>query len=190
MVMDTGPGYESKREEGAETLIELINSALGESIAKVGPDLVIRSIDHPYMQELADRFVAQTPEGLKKIMDELPSRARSIVQALGNENQQLKQALQAAEQEKKFGLAKAHLAATVKAHDTETWAKVDRENTQETNATRHLDTLVKADADIRGKEIMAGASLLNTHTEARYHKEEAERMIEEGAQAEKGNGKA
>lgn len=190
VVMDTGPGYESKREEGAETLIELINSALGPEIAKVGSDLVVRSIDHPYMQELADRFLAQTPEGLKKIMEELPSRAKAIIQSMGNELQQVKNALQAAEMEKKYGLAKAHLTAVTKAHDTETWAKVDRENTQETNATRHLDTLVKADADIRGKEIMAGASLLNTHTEARYHKEEAERMIEEGAKAEKGNGAA
>ncbi len=190
VVMDTGPGYESKREEGAETLIELINSALGPAIAKTGPDLVIRSIDHPYMQELADRFVAQTPEGLKKIMESLPKRAQSIIQAMGNENQQLKQALQAAEMEKKYGLTKAHLAAATKAHDTETWAQQDRETTSETNATKRFDTMVKANTALKVEEIKAGASLLNTHTEAKYHKEEADRMIAEGAQAEKGNGKA
>ncbi len=190
VVMDTGPGYETKREEGAETLIELINSALGPEIAKVGSDLVIRSIDHPYMQELADRFVAQTPEGLKKIMEELPSRARAIVQALGNENQKLKQALQQAEMEKKYDLAGKHMAAAVKAHDTEVWAKQDRETTSETNATRRFDTIVKADTALKVEEIKAGASLLNTHTEAKYHKEEADRMIAEGAQAEKGNGSA
>lgn len=173
VVMDTGPGYESKREEGAETLIELINSALGPEIAKVGPDLVIRSIDHPYMQELADRFLAKTPDGLKKIMDELPSRARSLVQSLGNELQQAKDALQAAEMEKKFGLAKAHLKATTDAHATE-----------EDNKTRVFDTQVRSHTALSVAEIRAGAQLLNAHVEAEHNKEAAKLVLENAEKAE------
>jgi hypothetical protein len=123
VVMDTGPGYETKREEGAQNLVEMIKiPPLAEIIAKTAPDLVFRSIDHPYMQELADRLMAANPEGLKKVMEGLSSRAKSVVQSLANENAQLKQALQAAQQEVKFGLQKAHMAAVVKAHDTETRA--------------------------------------------------------------------
>lgn len=123
VVMDTGPGYESKREEGASNLVDLIKiPQLAEIIAKTAPDLVFRSIDHPYMQELSDRLMAANPEGLKKVMEGLSSRAKSVVQFLANENATLKQQLQSVEMELKQGMAKAHMAAVVKAHDTETRA--------------------------------------------------------------------
>ena len=180
VVMDTGPGYETKREEGAETLIDLVNSsALGQRIAQVGPDLVLRSMDHPYMQQLADRFVAMTPDGLKDVMQGMPERARSIISSLANDNQQLKQALQAAQMEAKYKITAAHLAATTKAHDTEVRA----------------DTVLKKAAidshtDLAVEEIKAGAALMNTHTEAKHHEREAERMIEASQKAEtsKSNG--
>lgn len=185
VVMDTGPGYETKREEGAENLIELLNvQALAEIIAKTGPDLVFRSIDHPYMQELADRLTSQTPDGLKQIMEQLPERARNIVMALGNELQSVKRALQEAQVELKSGMAKAHLAAVTKAHDTE-----------ETNKTKRIDTQTRADTAIKvaalnvhgrlaDTEIKAGASLMNTHVEAAHHEREAERIIENAETAE------
>lgn len=123
VVMDTGPGYDTKREEGAENMIELLKiPALAEIIAKTAPDLVFRSIDHPYMQELADRLMAANPDGLKKVMEGMSSRAKSVIQSLANENAAIKQQLQAAQVELKQGLQKAHLQAVVKAHDTETRA--------------------------------------------------------------------
>jgi hypothetical protein len=176
VVMDTGPGYDTKREEGAQNLIDLLSiPVLGEIVAKIGPDLVFRSIDHPYMQELADRLSAQTPDGLKKIMEQLPDRAKSILQALANENAQLKQTLQSLQS----GLTKAHLDATVKAHDVE-----------QSNQTKRLDTLVKAHTAIAVEEIKAGGKILDTHAKAGHDARAAERMIEAGEQAEKGNGNA
>jgi hypothetical protein len=174
VVMDTGPGYDTMREEAAENLIDLLSiQPLAEIIAKVGPDLVFRSIDHPYMQELADRLAAQTPDGLKKIMAELPERARNIVQSLAGENAQLKQKLQ----ELESGLTKAHLEATVKAHGIE-----------EDNKTRRMDTVVKSHTALAVEEIRSGGKILDTHAQAGHDARAAERMIEAGEQAEKGNG--
>lgn len=185
VVMDTGPGYETKREEGAENLIELLNvQALAEIIAKTGPDLVFRSIDHPYMQELADRLTAQTPDGLKKIMEQLPERARNIVMALGQENAALKQALQQAQVEIKMGLQKEHLKAAVKAHDVEVSAETKRHDTEVRAQTELTREAMRGHTALAVEEVKAGASLLNTHTEAKYHKEEAERMIEQAQTAE------
>jgi hypothetical protein len=147
VVMDTGPGYETKREEGAENMLDLIKiPPLAELIAKQGADLVFRSIDHPYMQELADRLMAATPEGLKKVMDGLSIRAKSVVQFLANENQTLKQQLQAAQVELKFGLQKTHMQAVVKAHDTET----------------------RADTALKVEEIRAGGKIIDA-TAGRTH---------------------
>lgn len=185
VVMDAGPSYETKREEGADSLLELCGSpSLGPIIAKTAPDLVFRSQDFQYAEEIADRLMAQTPDGLQNIMETLPKEARAIVTSLSQQNQQLKQALQEAELEKKYGIAKEHLRATVKAHDVE-----------ETNKTRRHDTEVKADTALkveamRGhvtlakEEISAGAELMNTHTEAKYHREAADRMLAQAAEAE------
>jgi hypothetical protein len=181
VVMDTGPGYETKREEGAENLINLLQvQALAEIIAKTGPDLVFRSIDHPYMQELADRLMAQNPEGLKKVLQGLSSRARSLVQSLGNQVQQLQQALQAAQQEIKQQTTRAHLEATVKAHDVE-----------ESNKTKRLDTETRADTALKVEamrahvqladtEIKTGGEILHTHVKAAHEAKAAERMIQTG----------
>ncbi len=175
VVMDTGAGYETKREEGAENLLELLRvPVLAEIIAKIGPDLVFRSIDHPYMQELADRLQATTPDGMQKIMEGLSSRAKSIVQALANENKSLKERLQQVEADLKMGITKQHLIETTKAHGIETNAEVKK-----------LDIAVGSHTALSVEEIRAGASLLNTHAEAKHHKEEAERMIEQAAQTEK-----
>lgn len=164
VVMDTGPGYETKREEGAETLVDLLRiGPLAELIAKQGADLVFRSIDHPYMQELADRLMAVNPDGLKKIMQGLSNRARAIVQALFNQVQALQQQNQQLQQDLKAGITKTHLVATTKAHDTETIA-----------ATKRFDTIVRASTARDVAEIAAGGKILDSHVE---HGHEA-RMLE------------
>jgi len=190
VVLSTGPSFETKRQEGAENLLEMLKIApLAEIIAKVAPDLVFRSIDHPYMQELADRLLAQTPDGLKQLMEELPERARSIIMAMSNENQNLKQALQQAQMELKTGLAKAHLQATVKAHDVEESNLTKRHDTQVRADTAIKVAAIKVHGELAKEEIAAGASLLNTHAEAKHHQREAEMMIENADRTEK-NGAA
>jgi hypothetical protein len=180
VVMDAGPSYETKREEGAENLISLLSiKELAEIVAKNGADLVFRAIDAPYMEELADRISAQTPEGVQKIMENLPKEARAIVQSLSGQIQQLKQALQQAQLENKYGLAKAHLAATVKAHDVE-----------ESNLTKRIDTQTKAHTALAVEEIRAGGKILDTHAKAGHDAAAQREMIEAGEKAEKSNGAA
>jgi len=156
VVMDTGPGYDTKREEGADNMIELLKiPALAEIIAKTAPDLVFRSIDHPYMQELADRLMAANPEGLKKVMEGMSSRAKSVIQSLANENQALTQKLQAAEVELKQGMAKAHMQAVVKAHDTE----------------------VRADTALKIKEIDVTGKIIDSRAERDHDARQFEKQI-------------
>ncbi len=163
VVMDTGPGYETKREEGADALIDLLKiGPLAEIVAKMGADLVFRAIDHPYMQELADRLAAQNPEQLKKIIEQLPKRAQHIVQSMGQENQQLQKQLEQLQTELKQGIAKEHIVAAAKIHGDE----------------------IRAHTSLAVEEIKAGASLMNTHVEAEHHRREAERMIEASQQVE------
>lgn len=172
VVMETGPGYDSKREEGAENLIEMVKiPVLAEIVAKVAPDLVFRSIDHPYMQELADRLSAATPEGLKKVMDGLSSRAKSVVQFLSNENEALKKALEEAQKDLKYGITKQHLASVTKAHDTDTIASTKRHDT-ETRAATAIDVAI----------IGAGSRLIDSAAERGHTTATLERELVHGAE--------
>jgi hypothetical protein len=187
VMMDTGPGYDTKREEGADNLLQLLSiQALAEIIAKTAPDLVFRSIDHPYMEEIADRLSAQTPEGLQQIMKELPERARNIIQALSQQNQQLQQALQAAQ----TGLTKAHLDATVKAHGIEQDNATKRQDVQSRDQTALAIAAMKVHGTLADTEIKTAGKLMDTHAKAGHEAAAAERMIESGETAEKGNGSA
>ncbi len=172
IVMDTGPGYETKREEGAENMIDLMKvGPLAEIIAKTGPDLVFRSIDHPYMQELADRLMANTEEGLEKIMEGLSARAKNIVQALQKELQAAKQQNEQLESDLKNGITKAHLAATVKAHDTEVKART---------AIHDVDSRDRTKIDVA--EISAAGKLIDSRAARGHESEQTERQMLHGAE--------
>ena len=171
VVMDTGPGYETKREEGAENLLQLLQvQALAEIIAKNGPDLVFRSIDHPYMQELADRLMASTPEGMEKIMEGLSSHARSVVQYLSNQVKNLQQELQQAQVEQKYGLAKEHMAAAVKAHDIDVSAR-----------TKLHDVDSRERTALSVAEIQAAGKLIDSRADRGHEAQMAENQMLHGA---------
>lgn len=185
VVMEAGPSYETMREEGAEHLMELMGSPpIAEIVVKKAPDLLMRSMDFQYAEEIADRLLADTPDGLKKIMASLPKEARAIVQSLSTELTNTQQQLTQAKQDLKLGLTKAHLAATVKAHDVEETNKTRRMDTQSRERTtlqvHQLDGHVK----LADTEIKVGGEMMNTHVEAMHHEREADRLINTAERAE------
>jgi hypothetical protein len=190
VVMDTGPGYETKRQEGAEAMIDLLKTPLGEPVAKTGADLIVRNMDFPGASDLADRLMPISPQGMSKAMENLPHEAKGIVTALQTQLQHTQQQLQQAQMELKYKMTieqgwqkteiqKAHLAATGKAHDVEM-----RDRTAE------RDTQVKVHGQLAVAEIGAAGQLLNTNTEAAHSRAAAQEMVKAGEAAEKSNGKS
>lgn len=123
VTMDTGPGYQTRREEGIANIMQLMGTPLGQEVAKTAPDLIMRLFDDPYMQQIADRFAAMTPDGLKKAMEGMPDNAKAIIQSLSKQLQGVQQQLQEAQS----GLTKAHIDATIKAHEIEEHTKTEKE---------------------------------------------------------------
>lgn len=170
VVMQTGPGYETKRQEGSEALLELLGVApLAAKIATVGPDLVIRSIDAPYMEELADRFQAQTPEGLQKLMEQMPQQARSVIQSMSQQIQALQQKLQQDES----GVTKTQMQTAEKMHATEVRAQ--------TEITREA---MKNHGEMDRELVRAGAKLIDSLNVGGGEKDaEGKQLIQRGERA-------
>lgn len=170
VVMDTGPGYETKREEGATNLINLLQIApLAEIVAKAGSDLIFRALDYPYMQELADRVMAATPQGLEKIMPELSERAQSIVRSLSQTIQQLQQQLQQTQADLKYGITKAQIAAGAKEADTKL-----------RTVTALHDTNTRAQTERANADLRAGEILLRDNSQRFGQNQIADSLIERG----------
>ncbi len=193
VVMDTGPGYQTKREESAEALIELLKTPLAEPIMKVGPDIVIRNMDFPDADVLADRMAALNPEAMDETIKQLPKQAQTIVSSLMQQLQQAKQTIQQQDMEIKFrsGIEKMKddgqtkrklMEVTGKAHDTEMTAQTADKNSQRDYEGWMQEVHVNANVKKDVAEIGAAASLLNTRAEAESDERAAKRMIEAGTQ--------
>lgn len=180
VVMDTGPGYETKRQEGAASMVELLNTKLAEQISHVGADLIVRNMDFAGADELANRLMPTTPQGMQDAMKNIPKQAQGVVQALQGQIQQLTQQLQHAQIELKF-----------KTSIEQGWMGVEREkmkakelDSRRADHTKQLDTHIRATTAHDVAEIQAGAQLLNTHVEAAHESVARQETLAAAAKAE------
>jgi hypothetical protein len=169
VVMDTGPGFDTKRMEGSENMIDLMKiTPLAEIVAKSGADLVFRAIDAPYMEELADRVMPQTPEGMKKTMDQLPKQAQGIVKTMIAQLNAANQKITQLEADLKFGLTKTmHQDATKMQIETMKDKRAERDTDTDAK-TKVFDTHVRSVTARDVAEINAGAKLLDTHAKGAH----------------------
>lgn len=129
VVMDTGPGYQTKRQENSEMLLGLLKTM--PQVAQTAGDLVVRQMDFEAAQDVADRLAAANPLAMaeKKLPDDLPDDVKAFIAHLMGANQQMQQALQQAEMEKKYRMGVEQVRQQGKLASDQMWAQ--HENEQE-----------------------------------------------------------
>ena len=196
IVIDTGPGYQTQREEATDAMLELLTTPLGEMTAKVAGDVVVRSMNFPDADLIADRMAAMIPGAQIDKNSDIPPKAQIMIAGL---QQQLKDANQRTlalqlEVEAKHGLEKMRQdgetqrtqmkeAAATQRKEMELEVKVHDTNTNA--ATKREDTHVKAVTAHDVAEITAASKLLNTNLEAEHNKAAAKELLKSGAEAAK-----
>lgn len=99
VVMDTGPGYNTKRQEAFEVFSQMMTGPLGEKLAAMADDLIVRQLDVPGAEEIADRLAAANPLAQIDDKSDIPPKVQMIVKQLQAQVKQLGGQLQAADQE-------------------------------------------------------------------------------------------
>lgn len=145
VVMDTGPGYNSKRQEAVESMMALF--AADPSLIQQAGDLLVRNMDFPGAETIADRLAVNNP--LAKVDDKskVPPRVQMQLQQLQAQNQQAQQAIQQLqmviqqrqdiEGVKQDAETKRKLMdVTAKAHDTELREENRKRDTDVDNSTK------------------------------------------------------
>lgn len=121
VVVTTGPGYATKRQEALEAMAQLLQG--NEQLWAVAGDLFIKNMDWPGAQEMAKRFAKTIDPKLMDESDENPQlqAANQQIQDMGQQMQQMMSMLQNVQQSMEAReLAIKEQEAGIKAYDAET----------------------------------------------------------------------
>jgi hypothetical protein len=142
VVMDTGPGYNSKRQEAVDSMLPLLSA--DPQLMKTAGDLIFRNMDWPGADVIADRLAAGNPLAQIEKNDDIPPLAQMKIKQADEQMKQMAQQIQSMEimikqrqdieQVKQDNENKRKLMdVTARAHNTETLAEV-RVNDQNTRS--------------------------------------------------------
>ena len=95
VVMETGPGYNSKRQEAVDNMLPLLSAA--PELMQVAGDLVFRNMDWPGADIIADRLAASNPMAQIDDKSKVPPQVQMQLAMSQKQIQELTQALQAKE---------------------------------------------------------------------------------------------
>lgn len=179
VVMDTGPGYNSKRIEAVANMMPLMQS--NPDIFKIAGDLFIRNMDFPGADVIADRLAASNPLAQIDDKSNVPPQVQMQLAQSQQTIQQLQQQLQMMQLDMKYGasikeqqdkasLQREQLRIAGKKYDTE--LRVD---------TQAHDTVIKTEAQKEIEQMKAQIALILAQIsprEATYSRQETtERAI-------------
>ena len=93
VVMETGPGYNSKRQEAVDNMLPLLSAA--PELMQVAGDLVFRNMDWPGADIIADRLAAANPMAQIDDKSKIPPQVQMQLAMSQKQIQELTQAVQA-----------------------------------------------------------------------------------------------
>jgi len=169
VVMDTGPGFNSKRQAAVEAMMPLVNG--NPELFKVAGDLVFRNMDFPGAEVIADRLAAANPMSQIDDKSPVPPQVQMQLKANQAQMQQMAQQLQQLqmvikqrqdiEQVKQDAETKRLLIKeTNRAHDIELKnAEKQREMELKVETTAH-DTVLKTQTQLEIERMKAEVALM------------------------------
>ena len=154
--MDTGPGYQSKRQEAVEAMMPMIST--NQELFNLAGDLVFRNMDFPGAEVIADRLAANNPLAQIDEKSEIPPQIQMQLMQAQKQIADMQQMIAAMELEKQYrsdvemlkqeGETKRKLMdVTSRAYNTDTIneAKVNQQilNSQANQNKSELDAITK-----------------------------------------------
>jgi hypothetical protein len=187
VVMDTGPGYNSKRQEAVDAMMPLIGG--NEQLFQTIGDLVFRNMDFPGADIIADRLAANNPLAHIDDKSDVPPQVQMQLAASQQQVQQLTQQLQAMqlmvkqrqdiEQVKQDAETKRVLIKeTNKAHDIELRDAEKLRSAQMHTETQAHDTILKTQTQIEIEHIKGQFAMMLAELDRRALREASQETTE------------
>jgi hypothetical protein len=169
VVMETGPGYNSKRQEAVDNMLPLLSAA--PELMKVAGDLVFRNMDWPGADIIADRLAAVNPMAQIDEKSKVPPQIQMQLAISKKQIEQLTQALKAQEvlikQRQDVEMVKQEaetkrtlIKETNRAHEAEMREASDRAEMEMRVAGQAQDTVVKTQTQLEIERMKADIALM------------------------------
>lgn len=164
VVMDTGPGYQTKRQENADLLLGLLKEM--PQVAQVAGDIVVRQMDFEASGDVADRLAAANPIAMaeKKLPADLPDEAKALIAHLSGAVQQLQQANQQLEMEIKARAGVEQIRVQGKLASDKLWADHEAQQEQAKQEGENRRLLAKEHAANIRAEVASHTKIHDTNT--------------------------
>ena len=158
VVMDTGPGYNSKRQEAVTAMMSLFQAE--PALVQVAGDLLVRNMDFPGADIIADRLAINNPLAQIDDMADIPppiqmklKQDQATIQQLQQQLQQMQMVIQQRQDiegvKQEAETKRELMRQTTKAHDTE--MRVE---------TKAHDTIIKTQTQIEVEQLKAQVAIL------------------------------
>jgi len=193
VVMDTGPGYQSKRLEAVNAMMPLL--ANNEQLFQIAGDLVFRNMDFPGADVIADRLAAANPMAQIDEKTDLPPQVQMQIMQAKQNMDAMAQQIEALQMEirnrgqiaqiKEEGATRRKLMeVTAKAHNTETMAEVKVNDQNTRSITSQNKTEIDAIVELLIHNLNTDkliAEIDRRNREQQYYAQFAAQDIEHGA---------
>lgn len=169
VVMDTGPGYNSKRQEAVEAMVNILK--IDPELMQQAGDLIFRNMDFPGADIIADRLAAANPMAQIDEKSPVPPQVQMQLKANQAQMQQMQQTIQKmqqmikdrtdVEQVKQDAETKRVLIKeTNRAHDLELRDAERRHDTEMRTSTQAHDTVLKTQTQLEIERMKADVALM------------------------------
>jgi len=161
VVMETGPGYNSKRQEAVDSMMSLLGA--DPTLMQTAGDLIFRNMDFPGAEVIADRLAAANP--MAQIDDKSPIPPQVQMQLAQSKQmiQQLQQQIQAEEMDKKYRATVQQQVQEAETEREKMRLQVKREDTMTRTDTQAHDTVIKTQTQLEIEQMKAQLALVLAH---------------------------
>jgi len=169
VVMETGPGYNSKRQEAVENMLPLLSAA--PELMQVAGDLVFRNMDWPGADIIADRLAAANPMAQIDDKSKVPpqvqmqlamsqKKIQELTQQLQSQQMLIKQRQDVEQVKQEAETKRVLIKETNRAHEIELREQSDRDEMKMKIDGQAHDTVVKTQTQLEIERMKAEIAIL------------------------------
>jgi len=178
VVMETGPGYNSKRQEAVESMVQMLG--IDPQLMQQAGDLVFRNMDFPGADIIADRLAAANPLAQIDDKSEIPPQAQMMIKQGQDTIQKLQQQIQAMQMDMKYGATVAEQKEQAQTQRKAMDVQARKEDAQLRTETQAHDTIIKTETQKEIEQMKAQLAILMAQMDLRSERAAMEEAVERG----------
>ena len=178
VVMETGPGYASKRAEAFDSMVQMLS--VDPTLMQTAGDLIFRNSDFPGADIIADRLAAANPMAQIDEKSPVPPQVQMQLAQSQQTVQQLQQQIQAMQMDIQYGASVAEQKDKAMLQKAQIDAEVRREDSKMRTSTQAHDTVIKTETQKEIEQMKAQLALLLARMDMRSERAALDEAIERG----------